>query len=342
MRQMLGAAVCLVMGFAAQGQITPDRAYFGVDRPMPMTVKVPGAVDEKAVKKPECVLKMYEAGKAEAVATASVVAGRVDIASLFPKLWTEKPRAVLMVQLEVDKKAVGPSVMLLPMVNPLRAKVDIVPGSRPKVSFEALKDEEDVYSGVRAYVEQRVVFETDMGEIEWAMRPDAAPNTCWSIMELVRGGFYTEIGFHRVVPLDREGRPFVIQIGDPTGTGSGGGGSYFDLEPSKLQHDLGVVSMARASDPDTNGSQMFFALSREGTARLDGSYTAFGVVTKGIEVVQKIARTGLVPGTDRPSVMPMLKSARLVDAPARVDGGGGVMPEVEKTAKMNNETNPER
>jgi peptidyl-prolyl cis-trans isomerase B (cyclophilin B) len=228
---------------------------------------------------------------------------------------------VLFAQLSVAGKPTGAPVVLMPMLNQPRAKAKAVAGSkRPVITFEPLEGEEDVYSGVQAWADKRAVITTDEGEIEIATRPDAAPLTSQNFLRLVAGGFYEGTGFHRVVPLTADGKPFVIQGGDPTGTGSGGCGYYFDLENSRLPHDLGVVSMARADDPDSNGSQFFVCLSREGTKRLDGSYAAFGVVTRGIETVLKIARTPLQPGTDKPVKPPVVLSAKLVPAPPLTPG----------------------
>jgi len=79
-----------------------------------------------------------------------------------------------------------------------------------------------MYNGIRAYVDKHLILNTSMGDIEFQLRPDAAPNTAWTIMELAKGGLYRDTIFHRVVALRKDGNPFVIQGGDPTGTGSGG------------------------------------------------------------------------------------------------------------------------
>ena len=118
-------------------------------------------------------------------------------------------------------------------------------------------------------------------------------------------------------------QPFVIQAGDPTGTGDGGPGYWLPLEDSKLQHDFGVISMARSDDPDSNGSQIFIALSREGTARLDGQYCAFGYAVDGAEAIKAIAQVQLAdPATGRPADPPLIRTAELVPSPARMVGRG--------------------
>jgi peptidyl-prolyl cis-trans isomerase B (cyclophilin B) len=119
---------------------------------------------------------------------------------------------------------------------------------------------------------------------------------------------------HRVVAALANGSPFVIQAGDPTGTGAGGPGYNFDLEKSTLPHDYGVVSMARSSDPNSNGSQFFICLSRSGTAFLDGRYTAFGEAVRGADAITAIKDVE-VGQNDRPVDPPLINSARTVPAP---------------------------
>ncbi len=313
-----------------QAQLTPDREFYGVGRPMPMTVSLPattaapvtqGSGEGTAAPIGVCSVGLYSVSSDKPWAVAQVLPGKIDLAALIPALWTGKPREVLYAQLRVDGKGVGAPVVLAPMVNHLRAKATAVPGAkRPVITFVPLEGEEDVYSGVQAWIDKRVVMKTDEGEIEIATRPDAAPQTSFNFLRLAAGGLYDGTGFHRVVPLTADNHPFVIQGGDPTGTGSGGCGYYVDLENSRLAHDLGVVSMARADDPDSSGSQFFVCLSREGTKRLDGSYAAFGVVTRGIDTVLKIAKTPLQPGTDKPIKPPVITSVMLLDAPPVLPG----------------------
>ena len=110
--------------------------------------------------------------------------------------------------------------------------------------------------------------------------PNDAPNTAKRIAELIAQGFYNGIVVHRVVP------GFVVQAGDPTGTGAGGSGVKLKAEFNSRKHEPGIVSMARTQDPNSADSQFFIML---GTApNLDGQYTAFGKVVEGFENVQKI------------------------------------------------------
>src|SRR5262249_2735408 len=114
---------------------------------------------------------------------------------------------------------------------------------------------------------------------------------------------------------------FVIQGGDPTGTGDGGPGYYLALEPSDLPHDFGVISMARADEPHSAGSQFFFCLSREGTRRLDGQYTSFGYATEGGDAIRRIASGTLEdPGAGKPAHPCVVKRVELVPAPPRQPG----------------------
>ena len=178
-------------------------------------------------------------------------------------------------------------------------------------------------SGLRLYVERDVVLHTSAGDIRLAMRPDEAPNTVFNFLNLCEGGFYRTVVFHRVVPMTRQGEPFVIQAGDPTATGRGGPGYWLPIEPSRLPHDFGVISMARDADPDSAGSQFFICLSREGTARLDGDYCAFGYAVDGRETILAIAEVELADVAEgRPVDPPVIESAELLPAPPRLPGVG--------------------
>lgn len=360
----LGAAVgglaALVVCVPASGQLSTidDRAYFGVNRPIPIQVSVPkagpasapeaapagqapadppepaapAAPGEAPAAPPstgEVRIDLFEVGRDGSVATAPVLADTaVDLAGLFPVLWKGPMPKLRYAQLVVGGREVGPPLILQPMLSEARAKL-IDPKSRriwfrdPATNEDNFRPREGVmewvteppaYAGLRIYVDQHVIFETSLGDLEFRLRPDAAPNTAWNFRELVRLGFYSDILFHRIVPTLASGHPFVVQVGDPTGTGDGGPGYSIDLERSSLLHDFGVLSMARSDDPDTNGSQVFIALSREGTARLDGLYTAFAEMVRGTDTLVALSR---VPVKDqRPADPPILKAARLVDAPA--------------------------
>ncbi len=299
----LGAVAGLAFG--ASAQVTPERLYYGIDRPIPVSIDVPAGVNGDAE------VRLLEPNSARVIARAAVSEGRADLAALFPQLWAAGARGstptLSYAQLFVGDEPVGPAVVLQPMVSPQVAQ----PGGQG-VSWQRVGN---TYSGIRAYVDKHVVLETSAGDIVIRLRPDEAPNMAWNFRHLVEGGFYTDIIFHRIIN-DRPGRPpFVIQVGDPTGTGMGGPGYMVDLEPSSLRHDFGVLSMARSNMPDSNGSQVFLCLSREGTSFLDGNYTAFGEAVDGAQVILDIAAVP-VGAQDRPTgEPPRIVRAYLVEAP---------------------------
>ena len=129
----------------------------------------------------------------------------------------------------------------------------------------------------------------DLGDIKAELYPEIAPITVENFIKLASQGFYNGLTFHRVIP------GFMIQGGCPDGTGMGGPGYHIKGEfasngvANNLKHSRGVISMARAMDPDSAGSQFF--IMHEDAPHLDGSYAAFGKVTEGIEIVDKIAET---------------------------------------------------
>lgn len=129
----------------------------------------------------------------------------------------------------------------------------------------------------------------DLGDIKVELYPEIAPITVENFIRLASQGFYNGLTFHRVIP------GFMIQGGCPDGTGMGGPGYHIKGEfaangvANNLKHSRGVISMARAMDPDSAGSQFF--IMHEDAPHLDGSYAAFGKVTEGIEIVDKIAET---------------------------------------------------
>jgi peptidyl-prolyl cis-trans isomerase B (cyclophilin B) len=173
------------------------------------------------------------------------------------------------------------------------------------------------------YPDRDVVLHTTEGAIIVAMRPDEAPNTVWNFLHLAQGGYYDGVTFHRVVPLTRQGDPFVIQGGDPSGTGEGEPGYWLPIEPSTLPHDFGVISMARGDEPDSAGGQFFFCLSRAGTARLDGQYCAFGYAVDGADTIRAIATVELADvASGRPAEPPIVTGITLVPAPPRTPGAG--------------------
>ena len=132
-----------------------------------------------------------------------------------------------------------------------------------------------------------VVIKTDFGDVKFSLLPDIAPETVRNFVSLAKKGFYDGTLFHRVIP------GFMIQGADPNTKntdkstwGQGGPGYYLKAEFNSRSHLRGIVSMARANDPDSAGSQ-FFIVTSDSTF-LDKQYTVFGEVTEGMEVVDKI------------------------------------------------------
>ena len=152
-----------------------------------------------------------------------------------------------------------------------------------------------------------VTFEMQNGKTFKAeLYPDKAPNTVHNFLSLVKKGFYSGIIFHRVIA------GFMIQGGDPNGTGTGGPGYHIKGEFSgnifsqnDLAHVRGVVSMARAQHPDSAGSQFF--VMHDDADYLDGQYAAFGKVIEGMETVDEIAQTK-TDWYDRPYEDQVIKS----------------------------------
>lgn len=292
----LAASVLLLAPVLAFAQIDPQYAYNGVGRAFPVQIKGRGKLE----------VQLLKGGTAEVLETAATKGGKQDLAKLFPSLWTAKRPVVLYAQLVENGKAKGPALVLRPMVNPTLSVL------KPDKTVEFQKDEDNEYAGVQAWVDQDLLVETSLGNMRFRMRPDCAPNTVRNILDLGKGGYYRGVIFHRVVALAR-GFPFVIQGGDPAGTGSGGPGFAYALEDSTLPHDFGVISIARSTDPNTNGSQFFVCLSKEGTSRLDHKYASFGQLLEGADVVKKIAALP-VGKEDRPNDPPVIKDVRPVPA----------------------------
>jgi peptidyl-prolyl cis-trans isomerase B (cyclophilin B) len=132
---------------------------------------------------------------------------------------------------------------------------------------------------------------TNHGTIEVELFDEDAPKTVENFTKLARDGFYDGVVFHRVIP------DFMIQGGDPTGTGMGGPGYQFDDEQNERGVVRGALAMAN-SGPNTNGSQ-FFIVTAEACPWLDGKHTVFGRVTSGMDVVEAISNVDTEVG-DRP------------------------------------------
>lgn len=151
-----------------------------------------------------------------------------------------------------------------------------------------------------------VVFETNQGNIELKLMPDIAPKTCENFSKLVEKGYYNGLIFHRVI------KGFMIQGGDPTGTGMGGesiwGKPFEDEVTPVVKFDApGILAMANAG-PNTNGSQFFITCAA--TPWLNMRHTIFGEVVSGLDAVQKIENTP-VGASERPIMQQKINRAYL-------------------------------
>ncbi|RYG35254.1 peptidylprolyl isomerase [bacterium] len=295
MRRLL--PLLLLLPAAAQAQVEPSKLYQGVDRDFEVRVRIPR--DGKAA-------LVWGRPDGSKISEITVKAGKVELSRAFPEFWNTVPKTVTYVQLRVDGKGVGAPLVLQPMNNPVISKL-----AADGKTVEFVPDEDQAFAGYRVYVAKNLLLETSFGKMEFRLRPDCAPNTAFNIMQFVEGGLYDETIWHRVVAKRPDGTAFVIQGGDPAGSGSGGPGFAYALEKSPLEHKFGTVSIARSTDPNTNGCQLFVCLSRAGTKHLDGRYASFGEMIQGKEAVLKTAAVP-VGKDDRPNDPPKILRAKLV------------------------------
>lgn len=138
-------------------------------------------------------------------------------------------------------------------------------------------------ASMAASKEDTLILETKYGKVEIELLPNEAPNHVKQVSELANEGFYDKVKFHRVID------GFMAQTGDPTGTGRGGS-KRPDLkaEFSKVKYERGIVGMARSQSPDSANSQFFIMFAE--APGLNGQYTVFGKVTKGMDIVDKIKK----------------------------------------------------
>lgn len=154
----------------------------------------------------------------------------------------------------------------------------------------------------------------DYGTISLELDADTAPISVTNFIRLAKDGFYDGLTFHRIIS------GFMIQGGDPRGNGTGGSDKTIKGEFSQngiendISHERGVISMARSNDPDSASSQFF--IMHKDTPSLDGNYAAFGHVTEGIEIVDKICEDTPVQdnnGTVDPDDQPVITSVKVID-----------------------------
>jgi peptidyl-prolyl cis-trans isomerase B (cyclophilin B) len=146
---------------------------------------------------------------------------------------------------------------------------------------------------------------TNQGPIDVELHDADAPKTVENFRKLASDGFYNGVVFHRVIP------DFMIQGGDPTGTGTGGPGYTFEDEFNDHKVERGALAMANAG-PNTNGSQ-FFVVTAEATPWLDGKHTVFGRVTNGMDVVDAISQVD-TDANDKPREAVVIERVELSQA----------------------------
>jgi cyclophilin family peptidyl-prolyl cis-trans isomerase len=130
------------------------------------------------------------------------------------------------------------------------------------------------------------LLKTVHGNIEIKFYSREAPVSVSRFIQLIKEGFYDGLKFHRVIPK------FVIQSGDPTGTGTGGSGRTLKGEFNSIPHIKGTVALARGEGPDSSDSQFYMALTT--LPHLDGKYTVIGQVVKGLDVLDKISKNDVI------------------------------------------------
>ncbi|HEY3379076.1 MAG TPA: peptidylprolyl isomerase [Armatimonadota bacterium] len=145
-------------------------------------------------------------------------------------------------------------------------------------------------AAVRAHGDYTAVLHTNKGDITLRLAGAEVPLHVTNFVKLAQAGFYSNVKFHRVVPN------FVIQTGDPTGTGMGGPGYKINFEKSPLKHIKGALGMARSQDVNSAGSQFYITL--EATPFLDEGYVVFGETISGMDVVSHIVEGDTLQSVD--------------------------------------------
>jgi peptidyl-prolyl cis-trans isomerase B (cyclophilin B) len=187
--------------------------------------------------------------------------------------------------------------------------------SAQKPAQKAAKKEESMSNN---YTDKVADIKTNKGTITIRLFPEVAPNHVKNFIDLAEKGFYNGTKFHRVIPgfMIQGGDPNTIS-GSPSTWGTGGSGKHLKAEFNKTHHARGIVSMARAGDPDSASSQFFICVADAGY--LDKQYSAFGEVTKGMDVADAIANTPR-DANDRPKSPVIVESITIRSATAAEKG----------------------
>lgn len=270
------------------------------------------------------------------IESRQVPVGEADLANVFQRLWkTDEPRVVFVqaAEDEAGEKRVGPALALVPMLTPRYASRTDRTGAPQLNPLPAPADGRSTtaasraFSGYWMFTEQRAVFELVAGELAFALRADAAPMSVMHVRKLITSGFYDGVGVHRIASLSGQTAPDIVQFGDPTATGLGGPGFMIDFEPSPLAHAFGTLSLARTSDPNSAGSQMFITLSGDVGPALNARYTVLGRLVDGADVLRAIGKSPTT-ADGRPRDPIVIRAAKLVDATPR----GTPEPKIEQPA----------
>lgn len=345
--------IALALSSAPELRLTAPRTYFSAFKPVEVTLAASGA----STASPEAELRLIDPATGATLAGAGVAVPTacVDVTDLFPALRDDPPPRAVLIQGYIGVEAAGTPLVLVPMWTPLRhvnaleaavldaarersvARITQLLSLRPTALDELIRrvapvsPEPRSFGGFRVIPDRRIVFQTSLGRVELALRHDQAPNACAAVLRLVDGGFYDGLTIHRVVPRDRDGNPFIIQLGDPSagtdGSGSGyaGAGERLGFEPTDLPQDFGVVSLARApDDPDSASSQLVICLSAGAGRLIQGSLTAFAVIVSGADTLGSIEASPVGPRDpddpasprDRPLAPIVIERAFSVPAPA--------------------------
>lgn len=238
--------------------------------------------------------------------------GSVDIAAFYPQI-RESGSYILVWKTSTP-------LVINTLSNPgfTRDMLDSIPeDQKAKLSKEVMAQFEPV--AIHIVPLEYATISTDKGEIKATFAYDVASHTVENFISLAEQKYYDGTVFHRII------KGFMIQGGDSLGTtaeraGTGGPGYGVVQEFSKKPHVRGVLSMARSSDPDSAGGQFFIMHATK--PHLNGSYTAFGQVVEGMDVVDKLAETPVTDdnGSTKPENRPMIKSIRILPATAEMYG----------------------
>lgn len=254
--------------------LVPTKMWYPANQPINIRVESKDAVT--------LVLTDFTGKQLPASGAADVTGGEKDVRSIFPQL----SNVGTYVLYAVAKGKSLPDFAGTPVVIEIRSEKE--GASKGRVHVVPL---------------QSAVMQTGKGPLTMIFYYDIAPVTVDSFLHLALEGYFDGLMFHRIVP------GFVIQGGDPRGDGTGGPGYSIDAEFNNHPHEPGALSMARATDPNSAGSQFFICLDYAQTKQLDGKYTVFGKVVDGMNAVNQIAQTPIAnPRTGTPAEPQIIQS----------------------------------